>query len=270
MRITPALFPLLIVTFLFTGASCRSTSFNATKNAPKLLATNDLTWQRLSSGIERRIYRSEENEKAYEFVVYRLNNKLFQLDLAYNQTPKRLEDWQKELGSILTINGGYFTEFLVPTGLFIDQGRIINEEAYDLDRSGTVAIENGQLRFLSSLPTNTSGLDLFQSFPLLINDGTAAITSDSEKTARRTVIGTDKEGRVLLLIVDKTPLSLYELALVLESTDLNVSKALNLDGGPSSGLLYNDGITKESFLPLVELPIVLSVSALPPDALNGR
>jgi uncharacterized protein YigE (DUF2233 family) len=266
-----ALCPLFLILLLLSlGVSCQTSLFNNAETPPKQSPLQQQGWQTVTEGMERRVYKSDKPENGFEFTAYRLNNKLFQLDLAYNQTPKRLEDWHKELGSILVMNGAYFTENMVPTGLFVDEGATMNADTYDLDRSGTVVIKNGQLSFVSDFPASTVGLDLFQSFPLLVNNGEAAVATDSERIARRSVLATDEAGRILFLIVDKTPLSLYELSQILIQSDLELTYALNLDGGPSSGLLYNDGAFKESFLPLVELPIVLSVSAPAPAAPNAR
>ncbi|MBI4121914.1 MAG: phosphodiester glycosidase family protein [Parcubacteria group bacterium] len=253
------------------GASCQpANTFPPTATVPQNEAPVS-GWQTLSSGLERRVFVSPDRTPGYEFVAYRLNNKLFQMDLAYSQEPKRLEDWHDQEQSILTINGGYFTEDWKPTGLFVDEGKKIGNQVYDLNRSGTVAIENGRLRFLSSLPGALGKQDVFQSFPLLVKNGQAAVSTDSEQIARRTVIGQDLAGRVLIIVVDKTPLTLFALAKILAESDLTLVNALNLDGGPSTGLIYDDGQFSENLLSLSALPIVLTVTRAPlPDAPNGR
>ncbi len=249
------------------GASCIRT--NTTPTPPQGF-DQQIEWQQLQPGLERRIYRSNEAEAPYEFIAYRLNTKLFQLNLQHSQAPKRLQDWHKDSQAILSINGAYFTEDMTPTGLFIDNGKTINAEAYDTDRSGTVVIENGIPRFVNRLPLPQPGLDAFQSFPLLVKDGRPNIDTDSEKVARRTAIGFDEQGRLIIIIVDKTPLSLYRFAKILAASDVHMKHALNLDGGPSSGLIYEGLSFNESLLPLLELPIVLTLSALSPDEPNGQ
>lgn len=252
---------------VFIGTSCIRPNNAPTSSQPP---TQQTEWLQLQPGVERRVYRSNAAETPYEFIVYRLNTKLFQVNLQHNQTPKRLQDWHNENQAILSLNGAYFTEDMTPTGLFIDDGKTINDAAYDIDRSGTMVIEKGLPRFAKSLPSPKPGLDAFQSFPLLINNGLATIDTDSEKAARRTALGFDDQERLLIIIVDKTPLSLYTFANILAANEMNVQQALNLDGGPSSGLIYDDGSFSESLLPLLELPIVLTISALSPDELNAR
>ena len=74
--------------------------------------------------------------------------------------------------------------------------------------------------------------------------------------ARRTVIAQDKEGRILFVITPRGHFTLHQLSLYLTESDLNLDIALNLDGGPSSGIMLanpREIIPSQTLLPIVIL-----------------
>jgi len=129
--------------------------------------------------------------------------------------------------------------------------------------AGMLAIsEDGpQLRWLRQQPYSPGERLLagLQSFPLLVKPGGLlgfpAQYEDNLK-ARRTVIGQDREGRILFLVAPLGHYTLHQLSLTLVDLDLGLDIALNLDGGPSSGIILAEPfehIPAYSLLPLVIL-----------------
>lgn len=102
-------------------------------------------------------------------------------------------------------------------------------------------IQNGQpgLRDLSVEPyeADESFEEAMQAYPVLVRNGRAAVTFNDERFNRRTAVGIDKLGRVVLLVIDEPVVSLYELSHWLAASDLELEMALNLDGGSSSGMV---------------------------------
>ena len=57
------------------------------------------------------------------------------------------------------------------------------------------------------------------------------------RIARRTVVAQDRAGRILFFVANRGTFTLHGLSRYLVESDLELDVALNLDGGPSSGLL---------------------------------
>jgi uncharacterized protein YigE (DUF2233 family) len=80
-----------------------------------------------------------------------------------------------------------------------------------------------------------------QAFPMLVQNGSAAYYRSADtRASRRTVIGMDSQGRVLLLVTPGIGLGLYDLSQYLAAADLDLVTAFNLDGGRSTMLALRD------------------------------
>ncbi|RMD72480.1 MAG: phosphodiester glycosidase family protein, partial [Chloroflexi bacterium] len=100
-----------------------------------------------------------------------------------------------------------------------------------------------------------------QGWPLLVrSDGTAAYTDEDGQRARRSAIALDDQGRVLLIVAPAASFSLAEWSRFLATADLDLTIAVNLDGGSSSGLMAQSdhgNIRIDSFVPLPFALLVL-------------
>ena len=84
--------------------------------------------------------------------------------------------------------------------------------------------------------------------------GQGGYSDDSVLRARRTAIGQDTSGRILLVVASSGTFTLAEMSQFLLNSDFDLAVALNLDGGASSGLLLrepSEGIPAFSLLPTV-------------------
>ena len=78
------------------------------------------------------------------------------------------------------------------------------------------------------------------------------------RLARRTVIAQDTDGRILLLVAPEGNLTLHQLSAFLTDSDMNLDIAINLDGGPSSGILLAQPDQK---IPAISpLPVVITIA----------
>ena len=207
---------------------------------------------------------NDQNEHIESLYIFRLDQNLFRLDVAYHDTPQSLEDWQKETNAIMVVNGGFFrvdNEKYVPNGLTILNGEVIGS-SYD-GFGGMLAIHQGreELRWLAEQPY-MPGEPLhaaIQSFPILVKPGGALgfpAELEDNMQARRTAVAQDREGRILFMLAPRGHFTLHGLSLHLTESDLNLDIAINLDGGPSSGLLLaepREAIPAQSLLPIVIL-----------------
>lgn len=238
--------------------------------APTLLPASapvpDTGWLLLRPGLERRsinIY-NDQNQQVEALYLLRLDPNQFRLDVAYHATPQNLENWQKETNALIVVNGGYFrieNERHIPNGLTIVNGETLGSSYGPF--AGMLAIRDDgvELRWLASKPYDPYEplRAALQSFPVLVKPGGElgfpAQYEDNLK-ARRTVIGQDQEGRILLIIASRGHFTLHQLSVYLTGSDLHLDIAINLDGGPSSGIWLaqpREIISSQTLLPIVIL-----------------
>ena len=86
-------------------------------------------------------------------------------------------------------------------------------------------------------PKNLPWTQGVQSFPLLLDYKGNIRVRDSEKTANRTVIATDRVGNILIFNTSNRYFTLRELAQFLKASKFDIDSALNLDGGTEAQLL---------------------------------
>lgn len=210
-----------------------------------------------------RLY-NEENQHIESLYIWRLDQTLFRLDVAYQETPQSLEDWQAETNALLVVNGGYFrveNERYFPNGLTILDGQILGSSYGDFAGMLAISADGTELRWLSDQPYDpdeplVAGL---QSFPLLVKPGGELgfpAQSEDNLRARRTVIAQDNAGRILLIVTPRGHFTLHQLSLYLTESDLDLDIAMNLDGGPSTGILVAEPreiIPSQTLLPIVIL-----------------
>jgi len=204
----------------------------------------------------------EHGQHVESVYVLRLTAGRFQFDVAYHPQPQTLEAWQAETDALLVVNGGYYrleNDKALPNGLLV-----VNWEAMGSSYgafAGMLAITDRgpELRWLARKPYDPAEplRGALQSFPLLVKPGGMLgfpRELEDNQRARRTVIAQDREGRVLFLVASFGHFTLHELSAYLAASDLSLDLAINLDGGPSSGLLLTspwEEIPAYTLLPIV-------------------
>jgi len=161
------------------------------------------------------------------------------------KTSQGLDITARVAGAAAACNGGYFTPGFSPVGLEIASG--VHSGKYDHDNplfNGALAVKDGKARlFWDNEMTDGSGFtDLVQCCPKLMEAGAAAKGIGGDDRAPRTFVLTDNAGHWALGM--SNGIGLQELATVLAApgviTEFRPQRALNLDGGPSSGLWCQD------------------------------
>jgi hypothetical protein len=204
-------------------------------------------WDLLQPGLEKRAFPiyNELNKPVETLHVWRLNQKYFRLDVAYNATPKTLETWQREKDALMVINGGFYSvenERYFPDGLTIVDGQATGRSFSGYGGMLAINEAGSELRWLVEKPYNSSEQlqAALQAFPMLVLPGGElgfGVEKENNKGARRTVIAQDKYGRILLMVAPKGYFTLHRLSVYLTESSLNLETALNLDGGGSTGIL---------------------------------
>jgi hypothetical protein len=253
----------LIPTFTPTRSST-PTLFPALEATPTKPNIPDTGWILLQPGLERRKINihNDQDQWVESLYILRLDQNHFRLDVAYHETPQTLENWQTETHALIVVNGGYFREEndkYIPTGLIIVDRETIGSSYGAFAGMLAITGSGAKLRWLANKPydPNESLLAALQSFPVLVKPGGKLGFPEQYEDnlqARRTVIGQDQDGRMLLMVADQGYFTLHQLSVYLTESDLNLNIAINLDGGPSSGILLADPqeiIPAQSLLPLV-------------------
>jgi len=213
-----------------------------------------------------KIYNSQ-NQPVESVYIWRLDQKSFRLDVAFDEKAKSLESWQKETNASLVMNGGYFraeNEKYFPNGLTIIHGQASGKSYQGY--GGMLAINESRaaLRWLVERPYNSQERlqAALQAFPILVKPGGQVgfgAEREDHKQARRTVIAQDREGRILFIVAPQGYFTLHQLSVYLTGSDLNLDIAVNLDGGGSTGILVAD--PHEIIPAKVSLPFVILVYA---------
>jgi uncharacterized protein YigE (DUF2233 family) len=204
-------------------------------------------WSLLQPGLERRVIRiyNNTNQQVESLHMWRLDQNYFRMDVAYDETPKSLETWQRETNAHLVVNAGFYSvenERYFPDGLTIVNGEASGRS---FNRSGGMLAINesrAELRWLAQKPYNSYEplQAALQSFPILVQPGGGlgfGAERENNVSARRTVIGQDKDGRILFIVAPQGYFTLHQLSVYLTESDLNLDIAVNLDGGGSTGIL---------------------------------
>lgn len=230
------------------------------------LENPDTGWTVLQPGLERRFLKiyNDQDQHIESLYMWRLDQNYFRLDVAYHDRPQSLESWQRETGALLVVNGGFYSvenETYFPNGLTIVDG-MPSGSSYE-SFGGMLAIGEwgAELRWLVEKPYDPGEplLAALQSFPVLVKPGGQLgfpKQYEDNVQARRTVIGQDREGRILFLIAPRGYFTLHRLSVYLTESDLNLDIAINLDGGPSAGILVanpQEVVSSQTLLPIVIL-----------------
>lgn len=204
--------------------------FFSRKNKPA-----EPSWHTVSSGIEWK--RTSIRNAGYlggdvGAIVLRLDQD--KLHVVQGES-KTVQEWQKETRSVAAINGGFFN----PKGHSLGLRQSKGKELSPLRQAnwGVFFIQNEKARILHTRnfrEIDKKGIsEAIQCGPRLVVDGKT--TDLKNQWARRTGIGIDAQGKVLIAVCD-SEISLPNWA-DFWADNLHCDYALNLDGGGSTQLI---------------------------------
>jgi len=257
---------ILSLLFALVGGSC---SNNSIKNIQQIETSKQAVSFGLPQNISENITLQKKTdylkESTVNYQIVSIDPAKSNFDLHYQLPPQRLDEWQSQLKKQILVNAAYFDENFNPTGRFIYNNDDITTQNYSSNSAGTVIINNGKLEILNQSEYKKRAINpgekVFQSFPFLIINSKAQLTEDSHQIARRTILA-ETDSQLLIIVVDQTAISLYNLMNVLLESDLHIKTALNLDGGQSTGMTIDTNSYQGEILSITPLPLVLSVSVL--------
>ena len=255
---------ILIVGFLAVVQPAMAASDCPLKGHP----VGDGRWTRQKSlPLETRDVRIRfENGATARMKAVRLGRGAFEIRLHWRDksdwfSPVDFVALAEKLGAAVVLNAGYYDEKGRPMGYFRSGGKVFNSRVLYRGRKtflhyGAVfAVErnDGRPGIVSRENFEDSGAsEAFQAGPLLVKDGKPAqgLSRYREylRATRRTVVGTDAEGRLVVLVSEAETrgiswCELQEFLVLPESKGgLGVRDAMNLDGGSSSQLWVRGAI----------------------------
>jgi uncharacterized protein YigE (DUF2233 family) len=145
-------------------------------------------------------------------------------------------------GASLVVNGGFFDRERRPEGLVVSEGAMIAARSDTLG-GGVLAVSGGRgALFPAEGFAPQPGLEFaIQARPRLLVGGAANVKRDDGRAAERTALCLRDEGRALEIVVARGEAggagpTLSLLADMLASR--GCQEALNLDGGPSTGVAW--------------------------------
>jgi hypothetical protein len=199
-----------------------------------------LTWSAPAPGFEAaEIAVLSGATEIDRLLVARVDPARFKFELhAAPEAARELADWVKVTGAILVINGSYFARDGQPATPVIARGQPMGPKAYGTKHGAFIVNANGpQVLDLSKRRWQDAfhgASEAMVSFPMLIGaDGKSrAQNSDPLRLANRSFIGQDANGRIIVGTTKTGSFSLDRFADFLAVSGLNLTRALNLDGGP--------------------------------------
>ena len=243
----------LLVTYQTSPAGEMLTSASSA-----LVGEND--WEILDTGLERRI-TAPEGQPLSAVVVLRIDPQAYDFRAHYRPgAPMWINEWRDTLPeSVALVNANFFDRDNRIQGLLVADG-VRYGESYTW-RGGTFAVYDGNIFIESNRQRafqNTLLDQAVQAFPMLVQNGTATYTNTREdRVSRRTAVGQDSEGRVLLMATTLFGMRLTDWSAFLAESDLDLVNAFNLDGGGSTMMMIaSDDYTLSSF---DAVPAVLAV-----------
>ncbi len=183
------------------------------------------------------------SQPSSQVTVIKLEPSEFTAELSYAPGGQYLSAWKTDAEELI-FNGGYFDPDFRPSGLLVINKTSLGSRIFDQDKSGLVVIDKDgavSIRDLATSPLKPKEEFEYalQSYPFLIKEGKPALTTDSQKIARRTALGIDEEGNIYIFTATANSPTLYKFMKQIDQLQLPLISVLNLDGGPSTGIISN-------------------------------
>jgi uncharacterized protein YigE (DUF2233 family) len=167
--------------------------------------------------------------------------------------------------TLAVINGGYFEANFEPSGWLKRSGAELAPKS-DTSKGGVLAVRESSFYVGPFSGLNFDPELAIQSHPLIVEaEGVPGIHRDDGRRAARTVVCVSA-GKLRFILISAPrgdgP-TLFESATLLRAPaprGFACSRALNLDGGPSSGVVFGPAVPAKSRLPVA--PVAYAIALL--------
>jgi hypothetical protein len=266
----------LVILAFYPGGHAYSQSLKKSNLGSSLAVTDGGAWKPVQRGVEFRKVAMERLEPTYglELKLLRLDSQFitarvlhagqFQLKAASAKAFAELA------GAVAAVNANYFDEkgralaYLKTAEKEINRGvskHALYTGIFGLSESGPFVTHRDEFQ-----PAQVG--EALQSGPLLLHrNAPVEVMTGLGRYARRSVIGVDKDGRLIIGVSDAVigGLSFAELQelFVQPKWQMNTVELLNLDGGGSAQLYLKSGKVEEWLPGTAEVPVAIGFFAKP-------
>lgn len=197
-----------------------------------------VAWRAVETGFEIADLEARVNGQVVDRIrLVRIDPALFRFEVKTAfRGDTTMDDWMTSLHPVMVVNGSYSDRHGRAATPLIGGGILQGPGDYDaragafISREGSVSVLD--LRAVDYRTAFTGASDAMVSFPLLIADGRTHVEHPSQWLANRSFVGQDDEGHVIIGTTDDAFFTLDRFARFLLDSPLELTTALNLDGGP--------------------------------------
>jgi len=207
--------------------------------ASNLPATpGSLVWQTVDQGFDvADLPVLMGNELVDHVLLARIDPARFRFAVHNSVAGERsVDQWLARTGAALVVNGSYFSRHSEPATPLLSGGSLLGPKVYDARAgvfvSSASAVGVHDLAHQDWRVAFQGATDAMVSYPLLVANGVSRVPQPSRWLATRSFIAQDRAGRILIGTTTDAFFSLDRLARFLLDAPLDLTIALNLDGGP--------------------------------------
>lgn len=187
-----------------------------------------------------------EDHRSYRVKTWSFPLAKYELTIEDTSMTTALDTTLGKTEADLVVNGGFFGPDSKPVGLAMSRGAVLSRLSKQM--SGGVLASDGETATLfaaETYDTADGGTFAIQCKPRLVVDGAPNIKTDDGKRAERTALCLREGGKVIDVVIirgsedgESPGPSLFALAQFLHRS--GCESALNLDGGPSTGVAWRE------------------------------
>lgn len=239
----------LIVTTALVAVTCLPISAIPSVFLPRWLAialrhdnptlrTNDLQWISRDDGIETADLQIFSDDYLVEKIsLVRMDPALYKFSVHYSKdNPLLAEEWREKLNATVVVNGSYYLPNLDADTPLWTAGIRYGPQNYSARHGAFVADDPPRIVDLLNRDTESElkgAKDAMVSYPLLVDaSGNVRAQGRPEWVANRTFVATDHSGRFILGTTERGFFALKAFGNFLKNSPLQLTTALNFDGGP--------------------------------------
>ena len=224
--------------------------------APGHGSARDVVWDRLADGFDVTVWTpGRACAQVPPLYMVRIDPERFRFSVYHYRvegldSPLTLGEWHQRTRALALFNAGLFLDDFSYLGLLYKDGRPLGGKRHGQWQGLFVAeplapgVKKARVLDLRAEPfaeEKPAYQEAAQSLMLLDRRGTPRVRR-SGKAAQQTVVGEDREGR-LLVIMSRGEVPLWELAVCLRDGFRELSHAMAMDGGASSDMLIGSEIS---------------------------
>jgi uncharacterized protein YigE (DUF2233 family) len=243
-----------------SGCSFESASSDLPQTKTHQVNT-EFQWKQLRPGLAFASAQISLQDSSKNLILVKIDPQQYIFHIYQNKnqaSAKNIREIHQQQNVLVSLNGAFFGENFEPLGLLTSEGKEQSKLRKSELMNGIFEItKEGEAKLWQAFQFKSSGQTDFaiQNGPILLDKNRKIVAPKTEKTASRTAIGLDKNNHILVVILKQSlfqsdnEVTLYEFARILKEQplfqDLGLHSVLNLDGGPSTGLMIGDAYYPE-------------------------